>query len=201
MKGTLSVFLIMLLTSFTAYSQTYISFSYQSPPVPLASAGNDIQTICGTAFNLQGVVTGGTAPFIISWTPAAYLNNASILNPIGTVPISTTFLMMVTDVNGCQSVDSVRVNCQNVGVEEDVWDEIAIYPNPSEGYFRIEGIPSFEDKLVLSCQSVTGIEVFRSELPPGSRYFDLNLSGLAPGIYCLSLQGKSSRMLHKIIIL
>ena len=54
---------------------------------------------------------GLTPPaYVYSWNNGAYLNNASIADPIATIPSSTWFVVNVTDPGtGCTIVDSVQV--------------------------------------------------------------------------------------------
>ncbi len=66
-------------------------------PYPLANAGPD-KTICyNTSVQLNGVQNGNS----FSWSPASYLDNPNILNPVSSPPRTTTYIFSVFDNKGC----------------------------------------------------------------------------------------------------
>jgi gliding motility-associated-like protein len=72
-----------------------------------AEAGSDT-SICtnGTvSVMLNGTAVGG--PYL--WSPAIYLNNPNIQNPIATISSTTTFYLTVAGAASCTSVDSVTI--------------------------------------------------------------------------------------------
>ena len=73
-------------------------------PLPNASAGiND--TICtGNSTTLNA--SGGT---IYTWTPGSTLDNIGIANPIANPTNTTTYTVLVTDVNGCKKSAAVTI--------------------------------------------------------------------------------------------
>ena len=63
------------------------------------------QSICnGSSVNLNA--TGGTT---YSWLPASGLSNTSIPNPVCTVGTTTLYTVHITNADGCQANDTVRV--------------------------------------------------------------------------------------------
>ena len=80
---------------------------------PLAEAGFGNSSLCTGGTLLLGgspTVTGGTGPYAYTWIPATGLNNTFIANPFATVTANSTYVIMVTDVTGCQDIDSVAVS-------------------------------------------------------------------------------------------
>lgn len=73
-------------------------------PAPYVSAGDNIN-ICqdGTAM-LQALGEG-----TFSWSPATYLSDPSIANPIASPPATTTYSVILTDQWGCQNSSRVTV--------------------------------------------------------------------------------------------
>lgn len=71
---------------------------------PTALAGND-QTVCNGSSAQLNASGGGS----YSWTPATGLNSATVNNPVATPSATTTFTIIVTDVNGCTDVDDVTI--------------------------------------------------------------------------------------------
>ncbi len=80
-------------------------------PLPLVSAGNDVNITYGTNTTLNGTVTG-TGPFTYSWTPASSLVNATVEDPVTVNLLSTTTFTFTALINstGCSASDNVTVN-------------------------------------------------------------------------------------------
>jgi hypothetical protein len=78
-------------------------------PRPTANAGSDVTICAQSSTTLAGSATGGTPAYSYSWTPAGTLSNASIANPVANPLATTTYTLVVSDVNGCSSTDAVVV--------------------------------------------------------------------------------------------
>ena len=74
-------------------------------PLPIVDAGTDIQICSGQTFQLQGNGNGN----VFSWSPAQFLDNSLIPNPIGSGIDSVEFFLTVVDTNNCINFDSVLV--------------------------------------------------------------------------------------------
>ena len=72
----------------------------------MANAGSDT-TLCNGGGSAQLHATGGTT---FAWSPAAGLSSTSISNPIASPVSTTTYIVTVTDANGCTGSDNVIVN-------------------------------------------------------------------------------------------
>lgn len=87
-------------------NQTNPSCTFTPEPGTYAFAGPDT-TYCSTnpvSHQLQGNGNGN-----FSWTPAVYLNNPGIPNPIATINTTTTFYLTVTGPTFCAVTDSVTI--------------------------------------------------------------------------------------------
>ncbi|MDX2247619.1 MAG: PKD domain-containing protein [Bacteroidia bacterium] len=73
-------------------------------PNPVAEAGRDIEICWGDSTLLQA--SGGVS---YQWTPATGLSDPTVANPVATPVLTTTYYVTVTDLNGCEDTDSVRV--------------------------------------------------------------------------------------------
>lgn len=77
-----------------------------------ADAGPD-QSICnGSSVMLGGSPSGsgGTAPYSYVWTPNASLNASNVANPLATPVANTSYVLTVTDADGCTALDTVEVD-------------------------------------------------------------------------------------------
>jgi|GEM_PF-6954789 len=90
-----------------------ITVSINLPPD--ANAGADSTVACGDSLVLNGSANG-SSPFAYSWTPASSLTGAITANPTATPPGPTTYVLEVTDANGCVGMDSVDIGTAGGGV-------------------------------------------------------------------------------------
>jgi len=73
-------------------------------PLPIVDAGPDISIKKGESSQLNA--SGG---IIYSWAPPTGLNNPNIQNPTAAPPQTTTYLVLITDTNGCIGYDTITV--------------------------------------------------------------------------------------------
>lgn len=66
-------------------------------PYPIATAGPDPIICYNTSTQLNGSIVGSS----FTWSPASYLSNATILNPIATPPRTTQYILSAYDTLGC----------------------------------------------------------------------------------------------------
>lgn len=74
--------------------------------LPLVDAGLDTNSCTNDPVQLGGLPTGPVGS-VYAWTPAALVDDPAAANPIGTPSTTTLFTVVVTDTNGCVSVDSL----------------------------------------------------------------------------------------------
>lgn len=72
-------------------------------PIPMVSSANKF--LC----NGQSVQLNATGGVNYSWSPATWLNNVNIPNPVSTPPLSAAYTVTVTDHNGCRNQASISV--------------------------------------------------------------------------------------------
>ena len=101
---------------------------------PNVSAGIDDTTTVGSSVQLNA--TGG---ILYAWTPSATLDNPGIYNPIATPPVTTTYTVTITDLNGCKKSDAVKITV----VEPTFWVPTAFSPdgNGISDIFYVRGEP------------------------------------------------------------
>ncbi len=96
-------------------------------PYPKANAGADT-TICFPGIS-QLNATGGSA---YVWSPAVFLNDPNISNPVSTPSQSIRYIVRVTDVLGCPkpAFDSVLVNVEDIVADAGPRDTIVVVNQP-----------------------------------------------------------------------
>ena len=88
-----------------------VFFNIVINPLPVANAGSNVAICTGQSTNL--LATGGT---IYSWSPSTGLSDTSIPNPIANPTSTTTYVVTVTDANGCSNTDDVIVTVNSLPV-------------------------------------------------------------------------------------
>ena len=73
-------------------------------PVPSANAGNDTTINIGSSAQLNG--SGGIG---FSWNPVSGLSCSDCANPVASPLSTTSYILIVTDANGCTDADTVIV--------------------------------------------------------------------------------------------
>jgi gliding motility-associated-like protein len=103
------------------------------PPVK-AFAGRDTSIVVGQS--LQLFATGATS---YVWTPASFLNNPNINNPIATLNNNQTYTVLVSDTNGCFAVDTINIIVFKTA--PDIFVPTAFSPNGDGRNDRLIPIP------------------------------------------------------------
>ncbi len=152
--------------------------------LPIANAGNDTTISKGYTAQLNG---SGGADY--EWTPTESLDNASIASPIAKPLTTTTYLLLVTDINGCQDTDEVTVFVDedylveatntltpNGDGKNDVWYIINIetYPDVEVLIFDRWGTEVYTSK---AYNNDWGGTYKDSELPEGTYYYVIRFEG------------------------
>ena len=85
----------------TNYDTVIIDIS----PSAIANAGDDIDTCANVPILLQA--SGGVSYL---WYDSLYLNHPDVANPIAFIDNDTSFIVQVTDSNGCTDTDTVKIS-------------------------------------------------------------------------------------------
>ena len=87
----------------------YDSIMVTVNPLPIVDAGLDTISCKADLVNLGGNSTGPLGADYL-WTPSVNVSDSIIANPTANPFNTTTYLVMVTDTNGCVHYDSTTVN-------------------------------------------------------------------------------------------
>lgn len=105
--GTYNAFLIAI-DSNTCHGMdtAYLTIIIPPPPTVTATPPDTICTGGSTTFQLNA--TGGNVTYL--WTPNQFLSSTTIANPIANPPVTTTYMVSITDTNGCVVTDTITLN-------------------------------------------------------------------------------------------
>ncbi len=84
------------------------------------TTGADVSVCSGESVQLNSQLTGGTAPFVYSWSPSFSLNSGAIKNPIASPSSNTQYILTVTDSNNCVSRDTINVSVNPIANRPDI---------------------------------------------------------------------------------
>ncbi len=87
------------------------SIIISEPAILIANAGLDVTICSGESVTIGGSPTasGGTSPYIYTWSPTSNLDDPSTANPNASPTITTDYIVTLTDVNGCTATDVLTV--------------------------------------------------------------------------------------------
>ncbi|WP_242921682.1 T9SS type A sorting domain-containing protein [Pontibacter liquoris] len=117
-----------------------------------------------------------------------------------TVPASGTYQVRAQSASGCYSgySEAWPVVLLPTGIAEPAGEAgIVVAPNPSAGKVLLHTQRPFRH-VVISVQSMAGKEVRRFEQQQLQAWQELNLTGLADGLYLLYIQADSLRVVQKL---
>jgi gliding motility-associated-like protein len=88
-----------------------VTYNITVNPLPAANAGPDVSVCQGLGVQLNA--TGGVT---YSWSPTTGLSNPNIANPVATPGTAISYIVLVTDANGCSNTDTVDVSVNSLPV-------------------------------------------------------------------------------------
>ncbi len=152
-------------------------------PLPLIYLGNDTNIVSGT--------------FYIDAGPGfnSYLWSENSTTQGITVNSTGTYCVTVTDANSCSGTDCIQVDF-SIGVPENQFSGVSVYPNPTTGIIRIE-LPAGE-KVRLIVSDLSGQVVYNSTVTGNDNFIDL--SSFAKGVYSLTMKNEKGVGNRRIVL-
>ena len=177
---------------------------YELPEIS-AGLGGEIDTL-GENVALQANCEGCWNDLVYRWWPSAGLSDTTILNPIATPEVTTTYYFGLIDTSETvpcivDLVDSVTVF---VTIPQDTvtppptsftW---LVYPSPTSGNLTLQfsGLESDAHLLVIDAR---GRLVRKIAVPKNTESMPLDISALAAGEYFLQLENLGLKHRRKIV--
>lgn len=114
------------------------------------------------------------------WEPPTFLDTSDIPNPTATPDTTITYVVTMTDANGCMDTDSVTITVEPIvdGVQE-IEGELRFWPNPTDGILHISRMKSAV--MPWEMFDLSGRPVAQGLLVGFSSTIDL--TGLSVGLY------------------
>ena len=177
---------------------------YELPEIS-AGLGGEIDTL-GENVSLQANCEGCWNDLVYRWWPSAGLSDTTILNPIATPEVTTTYYFGLIDTSETvpcivDLVDSVTVF---VTIPQDTitppptsfsW---LVYPSPTSGNLTLQFSALNNDSQLLIIDS-RGRLVRTISIPKNTESFPLDISALAAGEYFLQVENESLKEKRKIV--
>ena len=181
-----------------------ISISEPEPYATLLTASSD--SVCAddsTAF-IAALVEGNNAPYSFLWSNGS--TNDSLIG-IG----AGLYFVSISDINGCQTFDSVSIalldcDTSTIGIKETfAINDLSIFPNPASNVLNVNfGFWKVEEDVTMTLMSSTGqfVKAFNRDqwnrVNPNE--VQLNLDGVATGVYLLNIQMNGTVATKRFII-
>ena len=162
------------------------SVNLQVNPLPTLTAVASKTSVCrGQSFTLSA---SGASSY--SWNTGA--NTASIVAS-STLVANVNYTVSGTDANGCSNstVITIKVN-SCIGLEEVQSLRVSLFPNPSQGIFKLEL------NQAANALSITDINGKTLWTEAGKTTYTINLMDYAKGIYILKVSGNGSSQYFKL---
>ena len=177
---------------------------YELPEIS-AGLGGEIDTL-GENIPLQASCEGCWNDLVYRWWPSAGLSDTTILNPIATPEVTTTYYFGLIDTSETvpcivDLVDSVTVF---VTIPQDTitppptsfsW---LVYPSPTSGNLTLQFSALNNDSQLLIIDA-RGRLVRKLSIPKNTESLPLDISALAVGEYFLQLENSGLKQRRKIV--
>lgn len=189
------------------YGQSVIRMNLVQPPPLNAISGSDTLVCTGHPVILGGSPTaiGGAGDYLYMWSPPDGLDDPTSANPVATLTESRSYMLSVTDGQGCQAIGFVSVYINPcLGIEQrGLTSMIRVFPNPSEGIFTIQGLSQvYGDNAEVIILNPLGQVVYQKIALPEEIRSDLIIdTGIREsGVYFLRIRVSEQLFSQKLIV-
>ena len=172
------------------------SFSVQIP----ATDADATDTLYVTPFSLPSgatfTTTGNGTP-----TPVSTLSWVGSAATHGLHTFYVTYLDNACPMNGSQSIAYTIniIDCTPVSVITSTTTTIKVFPNPSNGHFRIDATAPFQNAVV-TIADVLGRVVVQHTTPYSATSIPFDLSSYSAGTYTIKVVTKDKTFFEKILV-
>jgi hypothetical protein len=166
--------------------------------LPVANAGANT-TICVSE---SIVLTANPGMAAYQWQFGSFTANSQAIT--ASPGQTTTYVLTITDANGCMDMDTVVITVDPcVGIADNSLESaVTVMPNPSTGMFNLVIADANIAQLNVDILDIQGQLVYSAtEINISGTYTkEMNLEGFAKGVYYLRLNTGAKVSTHKLII-
>lgn len=175
------------MTTVTITEPTAISGSSSTTP---DTSGAGSGTITAT-------LSGGTPPYTYAWNTSPIQTTAT-----ATGLTAGPYTLLAMDSNGCQfSLTDTVGTVTGIATAAASSIQIDVYPNPNDGQFKIRYSIKGSEDLDVNVWNALGQKVYHRENQNfGNGVIDVDLSGIAKGVYEVEMISGEIRRAEKIIV-
>ncbi len=190
------VYLQSVCSSGTSPWSSPASVTTANAPLPTVSASYSVLSLNPVTIQFNATVANATA---VSWvfSNGGIATGASTIQTFGTNGPASA---VVTATNDCGSANAT-LNF-SVGLGDNLLSSMRIFPNPTSGLVRVEFPMQTAGTAEVRVLSLTGAQLSwtKGQFNAGTSTLDLDLRGLASGIYLLEVQTEDSIGVQRVMI-
>ncbi len=137
------------------------------------------------------IVEGGTPPYQYQWSDGStgvFVEGTDLNN----------YTTTVTDAMGCSTVAIVNLTSSQ---EIEIFNDVAIFPNPTTRFLQIEANVSISEKTTLQLYNLLGQTVMTETFEDSTISKRLDVSNLSQGTYFLQLSTSKGQFTSKVLIM
>ena len=166
---------------------------YQSPSLFIESNPDPPEICLGETILLEG-----STGFTYYWWDNGSTGSSLIDDPTE----DTWYLLSAKDSNDCVVKEDIWVYVDSCvsGLNEELFSNINIYPNPSDGFFTVEFRNAKENNPAIRIVNSIGDMIFFEKLKNGEISKYINISTFSKGIYFIELQTDDGVINKKLIL-
>ncbi len=160
-------------------------------PAPLGFT-TDVMMQNDGLFSVVVAVSGGTPPFVYSWSNGA---SGAVLTDLP----AGTYELQITDAAGCQYTESVLVGATNATGPAAV-NALKIFPNPARGEVNVTIPATGSVSLVFQVFNLAGQQVNVPAYKKTQGAWRLDVSQLIAGTYLVRASGRGGYYFGKMVV-
>jgi len=190
------VYLQSVCSSGTSPWSSPASVTTANAPLPTVSASYSVLSLNPVTIQFNATVANATA---VSWvfSNGGIATGASTVQTFGTNGPASA---VATATNDCGSANAT-LNF-SVGLGDNLLSSMRVFPNPTSGLVRVEFPMPTAGTAEVRVLSLTGAQLSwtKGQFNAGTSILDLDLRGLASGIYLLEVQTEDSIGVQRVMI-
>lgn len=171
---------------------TYLDSTAMTEPIQLNLSATSVAESLGSDGSINLTVTGGTAPYNITWSNSATTEDLSGL-------AGGSYTATVVDTNGCMDSITVLVS-STFSISENEAGGFSVYPNPTSGIVYIKGDGSVTGEYILSVMDIRGRTIYTSEGSMKNALITIQTQEWSAGTYVIQLDMGAHHFVRRLVV-